>query len=105
MALTSYTVVTQDSPQAFKFVYISIFFFAIYLLWPVLFQVTTVERKLCGSGSTWRRLRLLSRPHGCSLFTYSLKNLLLSGSSEVSSTPPSATRVFLEELSSLEMMV
>ena len=35
------------------------FFFAIYRVWPVLFQVTMVERKLCGSGSTWRRLGLL----------------------------------------------
>ncbi|XP_036949041.1 uncharacterized protein LOC119016839 isoform X3 [Acanthopagrus latus] len=33
-------------------------------------QVTTVERRSCGSGSTWRCLSLLSRPPGSTHFTY-----------------------------------
>ena len=33
-----------------------------YLVWLALFQVTTVERRLCGSNTTWQCLGLLSRP-------------------------------------------
>ena len=48
----------------------SLCFTANYLVWPALFQVTTVERRSCGSGSTWRCLSLLSRPPGSTHFTY-----------------------------------
>ena len=39
-------------------------FTADYLVCPALVQVTTVERRSCGSCSTWRPLGLLSRPPG-----------------------------------------
>ena len=47
-------------------------FTANYRVWPALFQVTTVERRLCGSGTTWRFLHPLSRlldPHTLHIFT------------------------------------
>ena len=46
---------------------IVIFFISSYLVWPVLFPVTTVERR---SRSTWRCPGLLRHPPGSTLFTY-----------------------------------
>ena len=46
------------------------FFTANYLVWPILFQVMMVDRRLCGSVNTCWCLGLLSRPPGSPHFTF-----------------------------------
>ena len=52
-------------------------FTANYLVWPALLQVTTAERRSCGSGAAWRCLGLLGRllePHTLHVF-YNLNQI------------------------------